>query len=99
LIPRPRSITKVVTFVTIAIAAIGIAPAVAEAQARGTMQVSAEVVSTDNSVAALEAARAAVSSASTPATGRGRKAAPTVARVSVKRNPRAMIVTIDYSRS
>jgi hypothetical protein len=96
---RPGSIIKVVTFVTIAAAAVGIAPSVAEAQARGTMQVSAQVVATDNAFQALNAARSAVSSVSTPAAARRPEAAPTLARVTVSRDPRKLIVTIDYSRS
>lgn len=96
---RPRLITKVVTTVTIAILAIGMAPAVAEAQGRGIMQASATVVSTDDAFRALEAARAAVSSVGQPAAARRAETAPTVARVSIARDPRSLVVTIDYSRS
>jgi hypothetical protein len=96
---RPRSITKFVTALTIAAAAIGIAPVVAEAQSRGIMQVSASVVSTDDAFQALQAARSAVSSVVSPARTRSAETAPTVARVSVARDPRSIVVTINYSRS
>ncbi len=96
---RPRMITKIVTAVTIAAAAIGIAPVVAEAQARGIMQVSASVVSTDNAFQALQAARSAVSSVVGSAPTRSIDTAPTLARVSVARDPRSIVVTINYSRS
>lgn len=96
---RPRLIPKIVTAVTIAAAAIGIAPVVAEAQARGIMQVSASVVATDDAFSALQAARSAVSSVVNPAAPRGAVTAPTVARVSVARDPRSIVVTINYSRS
>ena len=93
------SIARSVTVVTIAVGSFGIAPRIAEAQSRGTMQVSANVVSTESSFSALEAARTAVSRGNTQAAIRRQKTAPTVAQVSVKRDPRRVIVTIDYSRS
>lgn len=96
---RTGMIAKVVTMVTIAIVAIGIAPAIAEAQARGTLQVSAQVVSTDNAFRVLDAARAAVSSVTGSSATRGVETAPTVARVTVARDPRSVVVTINYSQS
>lgn len=96
---RPKNLKSVVTAVTIAVAALGIAPSLAEAQSRGIMQVSAQVVSMDESVAALSAARTAVARVARPADVRRPETAPTVARVSVARDPRAIVVTIDYSRS
>ena len=99
MILRPLFTPRLVTFVTIAAAVLGIAPTVAEAQARGTLQVSAQVVSTESAFRTLEAARAAVSSVNVAFATRGQKPAPTVARVSVTRNPQSLIVTIDYSRS
>jgi hypothetical protein len=96
---RTRIIAKVVTAVTIPILALGIAPIVAEAQARGTMQVSARVVVMDDAVRALDAARAALSNLAGQPAPRRPETAPTVARVSVARDPRSIVVTIDYSRS
>ena len=96
---RTKSIAKVVTAVTIAILAIGIAPSLAEAQARGTLQVSAKVIVADNAFRALDAVKAAVSSVGRPDAARGANSAPTVARVSVARDPKALVVTVDYSRS
>ena len=96
---RPTLIAKVVTVVTIAVLAIGIAPRAAEAQARGSLQVSASVVSTDDAFRALHAAREAVANVSRPAAERRTETAPTVAEVSVARDPRALVVTISYSRS
>ena len=95
---RTRYLARNVTVVTIAVGSVGIAPCVAEAQSRGTMQVSANVLAAENSFTALAAARAAVSILDATATRR-QKSAPTVARVSVKRDPSTVVVTIDYSRS
>lgn len=95
----PRLNPAIVTAATLAIAAIGIAPSVAEAQGRGTMQVQAQVVSTDNAFRSLDAARAAIREVSNPAASQSRVAAPTVARVAMVREPRAVVVTIDYSRN
>jgi hypothetical protein len=94
-----RMIKKFVIWATIAVATVGIAPAIAEAQARGMMQVTASVVSTDNALRALEAARVAVRGFQLTASGRRIEAAPTVARVAVAREDRRMVVTIDYSRN
>ena len=96
---RPRSTSKIVTAITIGAAALGIAPAVAEAQSRGIMQVSASVVSTDQAVRSLDAARAAASRVVRPAGITSHETAPTVARVSVARDSHNVVVTIDYSRS
>jgi hypothetical protein len=79
--------------------AIGIAPSVAEAQGRGTLQVSASVVSTDNAFRSLQAARAAISSIARPATHESADAVPTVARIALARDRHAVVVTIDYSRN
>lgn len=84
---------------TIAIGAIGIVPSVAEAQSRGVMQVNATVVTTDNAFRALEAARLAVRTGSSIDAGRSINGAPTVARVATVREKRAVVVTIEYSRS
>ena len=96
---RPSSIAKIVTAVTIAILAIGFAPDTAEAQARGMMQVSASVVSTDDAFRALDAARAAVANLGQPAQAIRTNTVPTVARVSIARETRSVVVTISYSRS
>lgn len=96
---RPPLFAKIVTTVTISAAAIGITPIAAEAQSRGSLQVSASVVSADEALRALQAARAAAAAVARPAIGRSAETAPTVARVSVARDPRSIVVTIDYSRS
>ena len=80
-------------------------PAAAEAQARGTLQATATVVDTKQGFGALDAARAAISSA-TDSRLNSRIGSPdsvaTVAQISVVRQPdqpSALTVTIDYSRN
>ena len=94
-----KLIAKLVTAVTLGIVTFGITPMVAEAQSRGTMQVSAQVVGTDNAFRALDAVRAAVSGVVRSDAARRTDSAPTVARVTVARDPKALVVTVDYSRS
>jgi hypothetical protein len=96
---RARLTPGFVTAATLAIAAIGIAPTIAEAQGRGTMQVSARVVSADNAFRSLDAARAAIREVSQPTARDGAEAVPTVARVALVRDRHAVVVTIDYSRN
>ena len=81
-------------------------PAVAEAQARGTLQASATVVDTKQGFGALDAARAAVSAATDSRLDSrigNVDTVATVAQVSVKRRANqstsALLVTIDYSRN
>jgi len=96
---RPGMIKGLVICATIAVGAVCVAPSVAEAQSRGTLQVSANVVSTDNAFRALEAARAAVRAGTPTAAGRSVNDAPTVARVALVQERRSVVVTIDYSRN
>lgn len=81
-------------WVVLVVAAGAILPGTAEAQARGTLQVSAEVVDTKVSASSLEGAKAAV---------KGKESAvSTVANVSLTypTEPRAaVVVTIDYSKN
>jgi hypothetical protein len=97
--PRQSWIRQLVTGGAIVMALIGIQATAAEAQSRGTLQVSATVVDSDDAFRALSAARAAVRPAAGQATASGQNAVPTVARVAVARRPRAVVVTIDYSRN
>lgn len=95
-----RGIAKVVVFgLTFALAALTL-PAVAKAQNRGTLQVSARVVDSRPGFAALEATRAA---AQDLATGRAtrRETVSTVAQISVERKPatREVVITVDYSKN
>lgn len=78
-----------------AAAALGmiLTPGTAEAQARGTLQATARVVTTQPSFDALRAARSAIE---------GRSAVATVARVSLERpraRPATLIVTITFDRN
>ena len=80
-------------------------PAIAEAQARGTLQATATVVDTRQGFGALDAARSAVRSATDSRLDSrigSRETVATVAHVSVERpatRPSALVVTIDYSRN
>jgi len=96
---RPGLIKGFVICATIAVGALVLGPSVAEAQSRGMMQVSANVVSTDNAFRALEAARTAVRAGVPTAAGRSINGAPTVARVAVTEERQTLVVTIDYSRN
>ena len=75
-------------------------PAAAEAQARGTMQVYAQVVDTRASTSALETARSAIRGCLTTGVGCSQGTVSTVASVSVARpaDEAVMVVTIDYSK-
>jgi len=93
---RCGGILKVLSVVTVLLVGAALAPRIAEAQARGTLQASATVVDTRTSFASLEAARNALRPAA------DRPAVATVAQVSVQRpeqRPSAVVVTIDYSRN
>jgi hypothetical protein len=96
----PLTRPKVVALVfTTALAAL-LLPSVAKAQNRGTLQVSARVVDSRPSFAALEATRAL---AQDLAAGRstGRETVATVAQISVTRKPatREVVITVDYSKN
>jgi hypothetical protein len=96
---RPRTVHELVICATIALAAIGIAPAIAEAQSTGMLQVTATVVKADNAFRTLDEARAALR-IERALPGRWRaNGVPTVARIAIMRNRRAIVVTIDYSRN
>lgn len=95
---RPGVVPEFVTLVTIAVGIVGFSPSVAEAQATGTMQVSATVVPAQSSFQALSAAHEAISVVRKPITARRPVNALTVARVSVRREPKLVVVTIDYLR-
>lgn len=95
-----RSVVKVVAMgFTLALAGL-ILPAVAKAQNRGTLQVSARVVDSRPSFAALEATRAVAQGLSG---GRStvRETVSTVAQISVERKPatREVVITVDYSKN
>lgn len=76
-------------------------PATAEAQARGTLQVFAQVVDTKASSEGLQAARVALGQVATGAVPSQASAASTLAQVRVARAPEGrsdLVVTIDYSK-
>ena len=91
------SIPKVL--VLVALGALGLAarPAIAEAQARGTVQATATVVDTRSSFEALQSARTAIAAA--VATGADSKTESQQSVVTVARTSSALIVTIDYARN
>lgn len=83
-------------------------PGAAEAQARGTLHVSATVVDTRQGFGALDAARSALRSAQSATDSRldsrigSSETVATVAQVSIERpptRPSTVVVTIDYSRN
>jgi hypothetical protein len=87
--------------VAVIVAASALVPGVAEAQARGTLQVYAQVVDTKASYEGLQAAKVALQSG--PSGSKSVQAAvSTLASVSVayvtKQQP-AVILTIDYSKN
>jgi Sec-independent protein translocase protein TatA len=99
------SYLKVLAVVGLVVLGGAALPAAAEAQARGTLQASATVVDTKQGFGALDAARAAVRSA-TDSRPDSRIGSPgtvaTVAQISVERQANqssALLVTIDYSRN
>lgn len=75
-------------------------PATAEAQARGTLQVSAQVVDTKASSNDLLAARAALQQVAVGAPSNRPLTVPTLAQISVASSSEAsgLVVTVDYSR-
>ena len=77
-------------------------PINAEAQARGTLQVSAQVVDTKPSSDGLQAARLALRQVAAGAHGANLDTVSTLAQVSVARLPQGrsdLLVTIDYSKN
>jgi hypothetical protein len=77
-------------------------PALAEAQARGTLQVSAQVVDLKPGYDGLQLARAALGSGPAGSVSAEPHAVPTLAHVSVAyataQRP-VLVVTVDYSRN
>src|SRR5213082_951709 len=76
-------------------------PVNAEAQARGTLQVTAQVVDTKPSFDGLQAARIALRQAAAGTQSSDLDTVPTLAQVSIARPPQGrseLVVTIDYSK-
>lgn len=87
------SILKALSLAALAVLGGAMLPGAAEAQARGSVQATARVVETRQSVQALQAARALL---------QGQRPVATVAQITVDRpagTPRTLVVTINYSRS
>src|SRR6266480_7279011 len=77
-------------------------PTTAEAQARGTLQVTAQVVDTKASFDGLQAARVALRQAAAGTQSSDLDTVPTLAQVSIARPLQArseLVVTIDYSKN
>ena len=75
-------------------------PATAEAQARGSLQATAQVVDIQASSFDLLAAHAALQQVAAGAPSSRPSTVPTLAQISVARSPEssALVVTVDYSR-
>jgi hypothetical protein len=91
------SIPKVLALAAFAALGLAARPAVAKAQARGTLQATATVVDTRPSFEAIEVARAAIRAAVTSGADSRTQSQQTV--VTVARMPSALVVTIDYARN
>jgi hypothetical protein len=81
--------------------AVALVPVAAQAQARGALQVYAQVVDTKVSSAGLQAARQVIQAAVSPTTTQ-HDAVSTLAHVSLAQAPEqrtALVVTIDYSKN
>jgi hypothetical protein len=91
------SISKVLTLAALGALGLAARPAVAEAQARGTLQATAIVVDTRPSFEAIEVARTAIQAAVTSGADSRTQSQQTV--VTVARTPSALVVTIDYARN
>lgn len=91
------SMTKALILGALGVLALVSKPAMAEAQARGTLQATATVVDTRPAVEALQAARTAIQAAATSGAGSRAESQQTV--VTVARTPDALVVTIDYARN
>jgi len=77
-------------------------PINAEAQARGTLQVSAQVVDTKPSFEGLQAARVALRQRAAGTQSENLNTVPTLAQVSIAEAPQGrseLVVTIDYSKN
>jgi hypothetical protein len=91
------SIPKVLVLAAVATLGLAAHPAIAEAQARGTLQATATVVDTRPSFEALKVAQTAIQAAVT--TGADSKTESQQTVVTVARTPSALVVTIDYARN
>lgn len=92
-------VTRSLVVALLAFGTLLLRPAAAEAQARGTLQVTAQVVDVKVSSQGLQAARAALFTRSTSATTRA--PVSTLAQVSVaypSAERAGIVVTIDYSK-
>jgi len=77
-------------------------PVNAKAQARGTLQVTAQVIDTKASFDGLNAARVALRQAAAGTQGTNIETVSTLAQVSVARLPQGrseLVVTVDYSKN
>ena len=98
---RRSAIARTLVAALLMTAAWFLKPAAAEAQARGTLQVTAQVVDTKISSDGLLAARAALQQAAVGAPAKEIGTVPTLAQVSVARSAEAtagLVATVDYSK-
>jgi hypothetical protein len=91
------SMTKALILGSLGVLALVSRPAVAEAQARGTLQATATVVDTRPAFEGLQAARTAIQAAATTGTDSRTESQQSV--VTVARTRDRLVVTIDYSRN
>src|SRR5438874_13331856 len=99
---RPSAVTRAVV-AGLVFGAIWLGrPTTAEAQARGTLQVTAQVVDAKASFDGLQAARVALRRAAAGTQGTNIETVSTLAQVSVARLPQGrseLVVTVDYSKN
>ena len=94
-------VTRSLVVALLACGTLLLRPAAAEAQARGTLQVTAQVVDVQVSSQGLQAARAALFAPSTSSGAATRAPVSTLAQVSVaypSAQRSGIVVTIDYSK-
>ena len=100
---RRRSTLARVVVAAVVVGAAGLSrPVHAEAQARGTLQVTAQVIDTKASFDGLQAARVALRQASAGAQNSDLDTVSTLAQVSIAQHPQGrseLVVTIDYSKN
>jgi hypothetical protein len=99
---RRSSVPRVVVAAAVLGAVWLVRPINAEAQARGTLQVTAQVVDTKASLDGLQAARMALRHATTGAQDANVDTVSTLAQVSVAQPATGrsdLVVTIDYSKN
>ncbi len=100
--PKQSDVIRSVVVAIVVLGASMLRPAVAEAQARGTLQVTAQVVDIKPSSQALQVARTTLFSSTSGPSASARDAVSTLAHVSVA-YPTAeragVVVTIDYSKN